>query len=196
MKEFESINRELLSLIREWEPKLIALSEDIITERRNSQNRTIKQIVGHMVDSASNNTHRVVHLQYQPDPCQFPDYANLGNNDRWIAIQNYQEEDWKQLLQLWKYSSIHFTHVIQNINIEKLENVWISALNQKVSLRAMIIDYPRHFKLHLSEIDELIGKVEVLKFDGWFLRSSNFCLRSSFMRRPRVAKALAVAQAF
>jgi len=159
MKEFESINREVLSLIKEWEPKLIALPEDIITERRNSQNRTIKQIVGHMVDSVSNNTHRVIHLQYQPDPCQFPDYANLGNNDRWIAIQNYQEEDWKQLVQLWKYSNIHFTHVIQNLKTEKLENVWISALNKKVSLRAMVSDYPRHFKLHLSEIDELIGKV-------------------------------------
>ena len=158
MKEFESISRELLSLIEQWEPKLNALQEDIITKRRNNQNRTIKQIVGHMVDSASNNTHRVVHLQYQPDPCQYPDYANLGNNDRWIAIQNYQQEDWKSLVQLWKYSNIHYAHVIQNVNTEKLEKIWISALDQKISLKAMVTDFPRHFKLHLNEIDELINK--------------------------------------
>lgn len=158
IKEFEPIIQGLLTLIDEWEPKLTRLSGEVISERKNSQNRTIKQIVGHMIDSASNNTHRIVHLQYQPSPLIYPDYANLGNNDRWIAIQNYQEEKWNNLIQLWKYSNIHIVHVIQNVNIDKLENEWITALNKNVSLKAMIIDYLRHFKLHLSEIDELINK--------------------------------------
>ena len=158
MNEFKSIIQELLNLVNEWEPKLLALPEEVITERRNSQNRTIKQIVGHMVDSASNNTHRIVHLQYQQSPLIFPDYANLGNNDRWIAIQNYQDEEWNNLVQLWKYTNIHIAHVIQNINAEKLDNVWISALNEKISLKAMVVDFPRHFRLHCDEINELINK--------------------------------------
>ena len=156
MHEFESIIHELLSLINEWEPRLLALSNGAISERRNTQNRSIKQIVGHMVDSASNNTHRIVHLQYQKSPLIFPDYANLGNNDRWISIQNYQDEEWNELVQLWKCTNIHITHVIRNVDTEKLENEWISASNQKVSLRAMIVDFPRHFKLHLDEIHELM----------------------------------------
>jgi len=155
MDKFEPISRELHSLIEEWEPILLALPDGVITQRQNSQNRTIKQIVGHMVDSASNNTHRVVHLQYQSSPLTFPDYANFGNNDRWIAIQNYQQEDWNDLVQLWKYTNIHFVHVIRNMNPEKLDNVWISALDEEVSLEAMVVDFPRHFKLHLSEINEL-----------------------------------------
>ena len=158
MNEFEKNNRELLDLIEEWEPKLSALSEDVISNRQNSQNRTIRQITGHMVDSASNNTHRIVHMQYQPSPLIFPDYANLGNNDRWIEIQNYQVENWHDLVQLWKYSNIHIVHVIRNVKPGKLDNEWITALNKKVSLKAMILDYLRHFKLHLSEIDELINK--------------------------------------
>lgn len=87
----------------------------------------------------------------------FPDYANLGNNDRWIAIQNYQDEKWEDLVQLWKYSNLHIVHVINNVDLEKLNNEWISALNAAVSLKAMIIDYLRHFSLHLSEIDDLIN---------------------------------------
>ena len=158
MNEFEKNNRELLDLIEEWEPKLSALPEDVISNRQNSQNRSIRQITGHMVDSASNNTHRIVHMQYQPSPLIFPDYANLGNNDRWIEIQNYQAENWHDLVQLWKYSNIHIVHVIRNVNPGKLDNEWITALNKKVSLKAMISDYLRHFKLHLSEIDELINK--------------------------------------
>ena len=158
MDKFEVINEELLSLIKEWESKLLALGDDVISERRNSQNRTIKQITGHMVDSATNNTHRIVHLHYQKSPLIFPCYASHGNNDRWIAIQNYQDEDWNVLVQLWKYTNMHFAHVIKNMNKEKLSNVWISGTNEEVSLEAMVVDFPRHFKLHLNEINELINK--------------------------------------
>jgi len=157
LKEFELNNQELLTLIEEWEPRLLALKEENIAGRRNSQNRTIRQIVGHLVDSASNNTHRIIHLQYQPSPLVFPDYANLGNNDRWIAIQHYQQENWNDLVQLWKYSNIHLVHVIRNVNPEKLDNFWITALKKEVPLKTMIIDYLRHFKLHLGEIEELIN---------------------------------------
>ncbi|MBN1480741.1 DinB family protein [candidate division KSB1 bacterium] len=158
MNLFEPIIQELLSLIEEWEAKLSALSIHVITERRNSQNRTVKQIIGHMVDSASNNTHRIIHLQYQQSPLIFPDYANLGNNDRWIAIQNYQGEEWNSLVQLWKYINLHFCHVVQNINTEKLENEWLSALSEKITLKTMVVDFPRHFRLHIDEINELINK--------------------------------------
>jgi hypothetical protein len=156
IKEFEPVVRGLLTLIDEWEPKLINLPNDVITERRNSQNRTIKQIVGHMIDSASNNTHRIVHLQYQPSPLRFPNYASNGNNDRWIAIQNYQEEDWKAMVNLWKYSNLHIVHVMQNVNPAKLEYQWYYSEERLISLKDGIIDYLRHFKLHLSEIEELI----------------------------------------
>lgn len=156
MNEFTEINQELIKLIDEWEPILSNLPENILTERRNCQNRTIKQILGHMIDSASNNTHRIIHLQYQASPLIFPDYANLGNNDKWIAIQNYQDEKWDHLIQLWKYSHLHIVHVISNVSEDKLDNVWINALNNAISLKAMIIDYLRHFKLHLNEISDLI----------------------------------------
>ncbi len=78
--EFEKLTMEITGLISEWESKLLSLPEDVITVRRNSQNRNIKQIVGHLVDSASNNIHRAVHLQYRESPLVFPNYATFGNN--------------------------------------------------------------------------------------------------------------------
>jgi hypothetical protein len=156
--EFDEITSHLNSLVNEWEPILAGLSEKVINQRQNSQERTIKQILGHMIDSASNNIHRIVHLQYDNIPSSFPDYANLGNNDRWIKIQNYREEEWNLLIQHWKYSNLHLIHVINNVDPAALDNEWISALGMRVSLRSMIIDYLRHFKLHISEINELINK--------------------------------------
>jgi len=157
MIEAFSLTREIFSLIEEWEPKLASLPNVTISHKMNSQNRTIKQILGHLVDSTSNNTHRIVHLQYQSSPFTFPNYATFGNNDRWIAIQDYQNEDWSNLIQLWKYSLLHFCHVIQNVKDDKLQSLWIAGPDKAITLESMIVDFPRHLKLHLSEINDLIN---------------------------------------
>jgi len=156
MNEFKANNQELLNLIEVWVSRFSALDENDVSIRRNSQNRNIKQIVGHMVDSASNNTHRIVHLQYQPSPFNFPDYANFGNNDRWIAIQDYQSENWTNLVQLWKFVNLHIVHVINHVNDDKLDSIWISAKGENISLQHMITDYLHHVKLHLEEIEALL----------------------------------------
>lgn len=154
---FDNISDEITSLVAEWENRLLHLSTERIENHRNTQNRTIKEIVGHMVDSASNNTHRVIHLQYREIPLRFPNYATYGNNNKWISIQNYQSENWKNLVYLWKYTHLHFVHIIQNINPENMNNEWFADINSKITLKAMVEDFPRHFKLHLNEITELIA---------------------------------------
>lgn len=157
MKEAAELTSEIKTLVAEWEGRLQELPDDVITIRRNSQSRNIKQILGHLIDSTSNNTHRIVHLQYQPSPFEFPNYASLGNNDRWIAIQNYHEETWSDMILLWKYSLIHLCHVINNIGDDKLMNEWIAGPGRLISLESMTVDFNRHLKLHLSEIEDLIA---------------------------------------
>ncbi|TLX73746.1 DinB family protein [Labilibacter sediminis] len=157
--DFSAITNGISQGLENWESKLMALPEDTMMNKRNSQDRTIKQIIGHMVDSVSNNTHRIIHLQYQESPFSFPNYATNGNNDRWIAIQDYQNENWENLIQHWKYSHIHLIHVIASVNRDKLDNEWISGSEDgNVKLKDMIIDFLRHFHLHLGEIQELIDK--------------------------------------
>ena len=159
--EFQQISENLSTLISAWEAKLAALPEGTITNRKNSQNRSIRQIVGHMVDSATNNTHRIVHMHYQKSPVNYPDYANLGNNDRWIAIQSFQEEDWGELVRLWAAVNRHMVHLIRHVDESRLNQQCISALKERVTLREMIADYPRHFKLHLNEISALINQLTI-----------------------------------
>ena len=158
IKIFEPVTNGIVSLIEVWEGKLMSLPAEVITERKNIQNRTIKQILGHLIDSTSNNTHRIIHLQYQDSPVEFPNYATNGNNDRWIAIQNYQGENWENLILFWKYINLHLVQVIENIKVEKLGNEWIASAENKISLEKMVMSYLDHFELHLNEIDELINK--------------------------------------
>lgn len=155
--EFKTTIEGINDAIQKWEPILLSLSTETITSRFNSQNRNIKQILGHLIDSASNNTHRIIHLQNLPSPITYPNYASNGNNDRWISIQNYQHEDWHNLVQLWKYSNLHIMHVIANVNPDKMDNEWIASPEKNITLKTMVIDYLRHLELHISEIKELMG---------------------------------------
>jgi hypothetical protein len=155
MKEFESITGEIIDAFKYNEQNLLSLSEEILTNRKNNQNRTAKQILGHLIDSTSNNIHRIVYLQYMNSPVEYPNYATFGNNDRWIAIQDYQNEDWNTMIQLLKYSLLHYCHVVKNIDETKLENEWIAGPARFITLRKMIGEFLPHLRLHLNEIEEL-----------------------------------------
>jgi hypothetical protein len=155
---FKPIAKELCDMINQWEPRLRGLDMEIRAGRKNRQERTIQQILGHMVDSATNNTHRIIHLQNLNCHLNYPDYANKGNNDKWIAIQRYQEEDWNLVVDLWASTNRHIAHVIEQVNEGKLGRTWVTALKEEITLEEMITDFPGHFRLHLSEIEELINQ--------------------------------------
>lgn len=153
--DFSNITNGILRYIDTWEQKLIDLPVDTITRKRNKQNRSIKQILGHLIDSAANNHQRMVRLQYN-DKLDFPDYQQ--DNDLWIALQDYQNADWNITIQLWKYYNLHMIQVIKSVDHTKLENSWQSFENITVTFRQMIDGYLGHIELHLNEIQELIEK--------------------------------------
>lgn len=153
----EVMNREI--------PLLLSLTEEQVSVKRNSQNRTVKMLVGHLIDSASNNHQRMVRLQYAPrcghsmpntemGMLVFPDYTQ--DNDLWIALQDYQHEDWHQLVTLLQYYNQHICHVIRSVDQTKLRNYWTDYKGCRVTLDAMIRGYINHLKLHFGQIHELI----------------------------------------
>jgi hypothetical protein len=152
---FSNITHAILLAVETWEPQLSQLPQGLITGQRNRQNRSIKQILGHLIDSAANNHQRMVRLQYNK-VLVFPDYQQ--NNDLWIALQNYQNADWHNLIQLWKQYNLHIIQVIQSVDITALDNCWHNFEGKSISLRQMIEGYPEHLTLHMNEIRELINQ--------------------------------------
>lgn len=150
---FSYITDGIAKVIETEERLLNDLSEEVITQRINRQNRTIKQILGHLIDSASNNHQRMVRLQYSKDLLFFPDYRQ--DNDLWIALQDYQNADWANLIQLWKFYNLHIIHVITSVDVTKLDNYWCDFEGTKVTLKKMIEGYLDHLHLHMKEIHEL-----------------------------------------
>lgn len=153
--DFSNITNGILGYIDAWEQKLMDLPLETIANKRNKQNRTIKQILGHLIDSAANNHQRMVRLQYHAK-LNFPDYQQ--DNDLWIALQDYQNADWHTIVQLWKFYNLHMIQVIKSVDETKLDHSWLSFENTKVTLQQMIEGYLGHIELHLNEIQELIEK--------------------------------------
>src|SRR6185295_5884016 len=66
-----------------------------------------KEIIGHLIDSAANNHARFVRAQLG-DELVFPGY----DQEQWVAVQQYADEPWDQLITLWKHYNLHLSHLM------------------------------------------------------------------------------------
>ena len=164
--KYQEVIDDINEVMKREIPLLLSLSEEQVNVRRNSQNRTVKMLVGHLIDSASNNHQRIVRLQYAPrcghsmpntemGMLVFPDYTQ--DNDLWIQLQDYQHEDWQQLVTLLNLYNRHICHVIHSVDETKLNNFWIDYEGCRVTLDAMIRGYVNHLNLHFGQIHELLN---------------------------------------
>ena len=163
--KYQEVIDDINEVMKREIPLLLSLSEEQVNVRRNSQNRTVKMLVGHLIDSASNNHQRMVRLQYAPrcghsmpntemGMLVFPDYTQ--DNDLWIQLQDYQHEDWQQLVTLLNLYNRHICHVIRSVDDTKRNNFWIDYEGCRVTLDAMIRGYVNHLNLHFGQIHELL----------------------------------------
>lgn len=139
--------QRLEALIDAKAHKLFDISEAESEVRHAPGKWSKKEILGHLIDSASNNHQRFVRLQENSD-ISLPGYTQ----DFWVERQNYQTEPWKTLVALWTTYNTHLVHVIANFPAESLENLIVIGSNQPVTLKWLAEDYIRHAEHHLKQI--------------------------------------------
>lgn len=117
-----------------------------------------REIIGHLIDSAANNHQRFVRAQFT-DELVFAGYEQ----ENWVRVQNYQAEEWPELLQLWKLYNQHIVHLVSQIpeetrirlrgkhNLHQIASELLSE-NEPVTLDFFIRDYLDHMKKHLGQI--------------------------------------------
>src|ERR1022692_1700486 len=86
----------LRALIERLPARLTNLSDDQVQRKRSSSEWSIKEELGHLLDSAANNHQRIVRAQLEDKPAM-PGY----DGDQWVALHRYQQRDWQSLIQLW-----------------------------------------------------------------------------------------------
>jgi hypothetical protein len=138
--------------------RLLALPEAAADTRPAPGKWSPKEIIGHLIDSASNNHGRFVRAQLQDD------LTSSGyEQDGWVAVQRYQECDWPSLVRLWQAFNQHIAHVMETASADALSRprirhnldvlAWqpVSA-DQPATLEYFMRDYVGHVEHHLRQI--------------------------------------------
>jgi DinB family protein len=116
------------------------------------------EILGHLVDSATNNHQRFVRAQFTDD-LVFPGYEQ----ERWVSSQKYRDESWSELVQLWSSYNLHLSHLFSVIPTDvltksrakhNLDQIALKAVptSEPATLEYLIRDYADHLRHHLKQI--------------------------------------------
>jgi hypothetical protein len=128
-------------------PRLLELNEGLVSAPPRGMRWSRRQILGHLVDSASNNHHRFVRAQLQPT-MYFPRYAS----DEWVAAQGYGERPWRELVEFWHLYNRHLVHVMKRVPGPALSHVCGVSPDEPSTLQDHIVDYVVHLEHHLEQI--------------------------------------------
>jgi hypothetical protein len=117
-----------------------------------------KQILGHLIDSAANNHQRFVRAQFTTD-LNFSGYEQ----DNWVESQQYENESWENLVQLWASYNRHLVHMLSVVpeetltrnrtehNLDKIAFKPVP-VDEPATLEYFIRDYVDHLRHHLAQI--------------------------------------------
>ena len=107
---------------------------------------SVKQVFGHLCDSAVNNLQRVVRLAVQ-DCLLFPRYQQ----EDWVRVQRYDARTFREILDLFRTFQLHLAHTIRGLDPTQLENEWLDEDSPK-TMRHIIEDYLGHLRHHLTSL--------------------------------------------
>ena len=143
-----SVSRALLDTLEKALPLLRQLSASEAAAKPTPGKWSKQEILGHLIDSASNNQQKFVRtLQAEPHV----DFIGYEQNF-WVSAQAYQTENWLNIIALWENFNRHLAHIIQNTPAEKLENTISINGSQPFTLGFIMADYGEHLKHHLNQI--------------------------------------------
>lgn len=140
---------ELIHVVDEAANWLQTIGEAVAAAKARPEAWSIKEIVGHLIDSAANNHQRFVRAQLTSE-FAFPGYEQ----DDWVQLQGYQERPWLELMQLWALYNHQLAHTIRRIPESALRVTCRIGTNEPVTLHYLVEDYLVHLRHHLKQIDE------------------------------------------
>jgi hypothetical protein len=143
----QNVIEEFRRTISESYDRLVKISDEESARPTAAGKWSRKELIGHLIDSASNNHQRFVRAQLA-ESHSFPSYAQAS----WVALQGYKDELWEDLTLLWRGYNMHLLHVVSRIPEDKLGVQCTLGNGEPVTLGFIVEDYVNHLKHHLSQI--------------------------------------------
>ncbi len=141
---------ELGTIIQNTPARLRAITDPETPAPTDPAGWTRKEMLGHLIDSASNNHLRFVRTQLVNN-ARFNGYEQ----EEWVKLQHYNSEEWENLIILWESHNRHLLHLVPAIKATSLDNLCQIEENPPMTLRELIYDYLHHLKIHLGQLGVL-----------------------------------------
>lgn len=137
----------LEKVLNETPAKLLQYTEETASVKPAPGKWSKKEILGHLLDSASNNHQRFVRMQID-NKLELPQYKQ----NEWVELQKYQARNWIDIVKFWMIYNIHLLHVLKNVDESKLLNTALFPEYGEKTLQFIIDDYVDHMEHHLKQI--------------------------------------------
>ena len=138
---------QLEQTVDEYLSMLQALTEEECDKKPFPNKWSKKELIGHLIDSAQNNTRRFIVAQYEERP------QIVYKQDEWVRINNYQSYSLTELLELWRLLNKQIATILSNTPVEALER--LCATENVNTIAWLATDYIKHMKHHLHQVLEL-----------------------------------------
>jgi len=151
----QNINGDLNKTVQDFYKKYQNTDDKKASMRPEPGEWSLKEIMGHLINSASNNHQRFVGLQFVTE-MPYPEYQKFQID--WIGVEKFNDLSLADLMLLWKQYNIFIGHLIDKVNPEKLNNI-LAMPDKRQTLEFLIADYYRHLKDHLGQFEKTLAKV-------------------------------------
>jgi hypothetical protein len=119
--------------------------------REKGEGWSIKEILGHLFDSASNNHQRL--LRYvKGGELRFPGY----DQEEFVRRANYREFKYLDLLSLWYQQNRLLLHIYDHIPEEDRESSIRVGDREAASIRRLMEDYFAHMEVHVEQVKRIL----------------------------------------
>jgi len=150
--------RRLAEAVGRAAPALLRIDDAASSVRPAPGKWSPREIIGHLIDSASNNHQRFVRMGGRDDLV-----VEGYEQDVWVARQRYQESPWRELVVLWLAYNRHLARVMaatpaadrsrsraaHNLDQRAFRPV---SRDRAVTLDYFMSDYVDHLEHHLGQV--------------------------------------------
>lgn len=105
-----------------------------------------KEILGHLIDSATNNHQRFIRAQYEDKP------LIVYEQNQWNKFNFYSEIESKQIIEFWTIYNKHLLEIMKRIPNENLLKECKTNDGKMFTLEFFMNDYVEHLEYHLQQI--------------------------------------------
>jgi hypothetical protein len=118
--------------------------------REKGEGWSIKEILGHLFDSASNNHQRL--LRYvKGGELKFPGY----DQEEFVRRANYRKFEYLDLLSLWHQQNRLLLHIYDHIPEEDRESSIRVGDREAASIKRLMEDYFAHMEVHEEQVKRI-----------------------------------------